>query len=45
MLLIDTLTGIRGGAFLDVMTLTAVIIARTQAQRNRASVDAVIQIR
>jgi hypothetical protein len=34
----------RSGAFLEVMRLTAVIIAPTQAQRSRASVDAVSQI-
>ena len=34
----------RGEAFQEVMTLTVVIIAQTQARRDRASVVAVIQI-
>ena len=34
----------RAEAFLEVMKRTAVIIAQTQARRNRASVVAVIQI-
>ena len=34
----------RAEALLEEMTLTVVIIAQTQARRNRASVVAVIQI-